>query len=163
MNIRTLLSRVATGALLVAASASVTAGEDIVHRRDAPARLVGVWHISGQPVNCATGQSLPVPPITGIIAFHAGGTSTESAPSVTPRTPGLGTWQRVGGHQFKATATVLNFDVNGFSTGSLVVRRTITLVKEGSSFTAVTRTTITDASGVATQRCTLAEAVRAAD
>jgi hypothetical protein len=125
--------------------------------------LVGVWHISGQPVNCQTGQPLPIPPITGIIAFHAGGTSTESGPSATPRTPGLGTWQRVGNRQFRAAATVLNFDVNGFSTGSVVVRRTVVLAEDGGSFTADTRTTITDASGVESLRCALAEAVRAAE
>ena len=129
----------------------------------APARLVGVWHISGQPVNCSTRQPLPVPPITGIIAFHAGGTSTESAPAATPRTPGLGTWNRVGHREFTAAATVLTFDVNGFSTGSLVVRRLITLARGGDSFAADTRTTITDASGVAVERCALAEAVRAAE
>jgi hypothetical protein len=56
---------------------------------------------------------------------------------------------------------VLNFDVNGFSTGSLVVRRTIVLAEDGGSFTADTHTTITDASGVAILRCALAEAVRA--
>ena len=80
---------------------------------------------------------------------------------MTPRTPGLGVWKKVGHRQFSASATVLTFDVNGLSSGSLVVRRTITVEKDGGSFKADTRTTITDASGTVILRCALADAVRA--
>ncbi|HKU14082.1 MAG TPA: hypothetical protein VJQ52_06775 [Steroidobacteraceae bacterium] len=161
MNARKLSGLIAAGCLAVAAAAPAVRA-DGGDRADRHVRLTGVWHISGQPINCATGQPLPVAPITGIIAFHAGGTSTESGPTATPRTPGLGTWERVGRHQFNAVATVLTFDVNGLPTGSLVVRRTITVEQGGDSFTAPTRTTITDASGIVTERCATAEAVRAA-
>jgi hypothetical protein len=128
-----------------------------------PTALVGVWNITSKPVDCVSGQLLPVPPIIGMIAFHAGGTSTEAAPTATPRTPGLGTWFRTGLHGYTATAHVMNYDVNGFSTGSLVVRREISVAKNGGSFTATGRTTITDASGNEIQRCTVNSAVRADD
>lgn len=149
-----------SGVVTVGCAAAAFAGDD---DSDKKSDLVGVWRISGQPVNCQTRVPLPLPPIDGIIAFHAGGTSTEAGPSATPRTPGLGTWQRVKNRQFAAAATVLNYDVNGFSTGSLVVRRVITLAKDGASLTADTRTTITDASGVSVLRCADAIATRAAE
>ena len=126
-------------------------------------RLVGVWHVTGQPVNCTTRVPLPVPAITGIMAFHAGGTSTEAAPSATPRTPGLGTWHWVGKRNFVAAATVLNYDINGLSTGSLVVRRKITLAPDGNSFTSANETTITDASGATFLRCADGTGTRAAE
>ena len=153
-----LLSGIAALAIGLAGSASGHGNDGPGH---GPDDLVGVWQISGQPVNCATGQALPVPPIAGIIAFHAGGTSTEAAASATPRTPGLGTWRRIGSRKFEASATVLNYDVNGFSTGSLIVRRTFTLSKDGKSLAGTGRTLITDASGIETLRCSLVEAVPA--
>jgi hypothetical protein len=159
---RKIASLLVPGLLAVACAAAALAGDHDAESR-VKARLVGVWHISGQPVNCQTRAPLPVPPITGIIAFHSGGTSTEAGPSATPRTPGLGTWRRTGKRQFTAAATVLNYDVNGLSTGSLVVRRVITLDEDGASFTAPTMTTITDASGVSVLRCADATATRAED
>ncbi|HET9862253.1 MAG TPA: hypothetical protein VFP37_02335 [Steroidobacteraceae bacterium] len=125
--------------------------------------LVGVWNITSQPVDCVSGQPLPAPPIVGMIAFHEGGTSTEAAPSATPRTPGLGTWFRTGQRSFTATAHVMNYDVSGISTGSLIVRREITVAKGGGKFTAKGRTTIVDASGNKIERCTSNEGVRADD
>lgn len=154
---------VASGLLTAACAASFAAADDHHSESSTRARLVGVWHIAGQPVNCLTRVPLPVPPITGIIAFHAGGTSTEAGPTAMPTTPGLGTWHRVGKRQFAAAATVLTFDVNGFSTGSRVIRRLITLAADGESFAARTEITITDASGVPTLRCSEAAATRAAD
>jgi len=153
-------------AVIVAALAAplVSQAGDSRSRSDdwrAPADLVGVWNITSKPVDCTSGQPLPAPPIVGLIAFHAGGTSTEAAPSAAPRTPGLGTWFRTGHRTYNATAHIMNYDVSGLSTGSLVVRRDITVARDGASFTAVGKTTITDASGNQLQRCTLSDAVRA--
>ena len=131
--------------------------------RSRPGDLVGVWNITSKPVDCASGQALPVPPIIGIIAFHEGGTSTEAAPTATPRTPGLGTWFRTGPRSFTATAHVMNYDVNGVSTGRLAIRRDITLAKGDGKFTARGKTTIVDASGNQVERCTTNEGVRADD
>jgi hypothetical protein len=142
-----------------AASAHRSQGDD----RFAFGDLVGVWNITSKPVDCISGQALPVPPIVGIIAFHAGGTSTESAPTATPRTPGLGTWFRTGARSFAATAHVMNYDVNGFATGSLLIRREITVAKGGGTLTANGRTVITDASGNKIERCTSNEGVRTDD
>jgi hypothetical protein len=149
--------------LFGAASQAGTSHSRFVADWRLPANLVGVWNITSKPVDCASGQLLPVPPIVGIIAFHAGGTSTEAAPTAAPRTPGLGTWSRTGFSSFAATAHVMNYDINGFSTGSLVVRREITVARDGGSFSATGRTTITDISGNQVQRCTVNEALRADD
>jgi hypothetical protein len=125
-----------------------------------PSRLVGVWQITSQLLNCATGQPLPVAPFQALIAFHAGGTSTESAVSATPRTPGLGNWSRTGRNTYVGGAIVLVGDANGLPNGSIVVRRDITLSADGMSFVAATRSVVTDASGVATNRCALGTATR---
>lgn len=155
---------VASGLLTAACAAPFAVADNNHSDSSTRDRLVGVWHIAGQPVNCLTRAPLPVPPIIGIIAFHAGGTSTEAGRPMATQTPaGLGTWHRVGRRQFAATATLLNFDVNGFPAGSRVIRRAITLTADGESFAARTDITVTDASGVPTGFCSEATATRAAD
>lgn len=157
------LSTFAAALLLGAASHASHSHGRPFDDRPGSGDLVGVWNITSQPVDCTSGQPLPAPPIVGIIAFHEGGTSTEAAPSAAPRTPGLGTWFRTGQRSYTATAHIMNYDVSGISTGSLIVRRDITVAKGGGTFTAKGKTTIVDASGNKIERCTSNQGVRADD
>jgi hypothetical protein len=140
-------------ALGITASAVAHDGRGYGHGQ--PARLVGVWQITVQPTNCQTGQPLPIPKFEAQIVFHAGGTSTEAAAALTPRTPGFGTWEFAQPGRYVASAVATSYDVNGFFAGTTVVRRTIVLGEDGDTFEAATRTVITDASGNAITRCAI--------
>lgn len=89
--------------------------------------IVGLWNISflidGQPVD------------QGFDAWHSDG--TEVLNDITPPAEDnvcLGTWEQVGPQTFKLYHPSFTFDINGNLTGTAIIRETVTLDKDGNSF-----------------------------
>ena len=101
-------------------------------------RLEGVWGVTIQRRDCATGAALG-PAVRALTTFDQGGTLTESngATAFAPgqRSIGHGTWRQAGGSFVDQTVTMLLFDTPantppgspGFQAGWEVTSHTYTL------------------------------------
>jgi hypothetical protein len=96
-----------TGVLLAGSS-----GFAMANSNDTSDVLVGVWAIQVTPRDCAT-EAAVAPPINSLVAFHDGGTLSESAAAFAPgqRSGGHGTWTHDRPHSYlQKFAALILFD-----------------------------------------------------
>lgn len=103
--------------------------------------LVGAWMMEvGAP---------PGPTFTALETFSAGGGSVESNNGPAGHGPGSGhgSWVRTGNRQFLSTLLRLLYDASGNYTGTVKVRRTITVNPNGNEFTGRDNVDLFDTAG----------------
>ncbi len=128
---------IALGAALFVPSSSVFAqSEDSGSARG----LEGTWLIHLTQKNCATGTAGPTFP--ALLTFARGGTTTETtaSPAFQPgqRSPGHGTWRKTSGKTYLAhDEAFILFSGGPFAAGMQIISHTITLSRDGNSFTSV--------------------------
>jgi len=112
------------------------------------ARLDGTWLTQVRIRDCASEQVV-AGPFPGVIAFHKGGTVSETGPSLpmSTRGPAHGTWERAGDHGFKVKVTFQRFDLNGFYIGTQLIRARLTLAEDARSYVAEGTFELQDALG----------------
>jgi hypothetical protein len=130
--------------------------------------LVGTWQVEVtvrfDATDCST--SPPVPfgpnPFPSLNTFHAGGTMSETGSRSSPatRSPGHGVWKQSGRKTFDARHTFQGFDANGLLASNMDIRSTITLARDGETFTGVGRLQFSDISGNVQPFCATLEGVR---
>jgi hypothetical protein len=92
-------------AWFAAALLSSFASAALAHADDdsARAKLAGAWQVRVTTYDCATGVRNPT--FSSLFAFHQGGTASETTanPALLPgqRSPGIGTWRRLGRGYFR--------------------------------------------------------------
>jgi hypothetical protein len=92
---------------------------------DAARRLEGVWRTTVTQRNCQTGAVLKI--AQGIVAYHEGGTMTESSNALGPafRSPGIGVWEKTGPATFRASFIFQRYAADGAFAGTQVISSTI--------------------------------------
>jgi len=105
--------------------------------------LAGAWTVT---VN----RPAPLPPLQSLQVFSTKGGVVEMANEAqASRTPAFGTWERIEGHLYAATAVFFRFDATGAYVGKQKINRTILIAPDGQTFTHVAQVTVYNAAGVA--------------
>jgi hypothetical protein len=126
---------VATAVVGTAASAGASSG-------DAGNQLAGAWNVTVR-------RPAPLPPLSSLQVFTSDGSVIEMAnePPAT-RSPQFGTWERVEGRLYAASAFVFRFDPQtGAHVATIKINRNIRLSEDGQTFTHVGRATTYDLNG----------------
>jgi hypothetical protein len=96
----------ALGVLLLGGVTGAMADGAPVGRSAAPAPLEGTWNVSVTPYNCATGVPVTSATFRSRLAFHGGGSMSETNFNLSfqpgQRSPGLGSWERTGPRSYRA-------------------------------------------------------------
>jgi hypothetical protein len=123
---------------VVLAGAASTAGAS----SDAGNQLAGTWSVV---VNRPAGQ----PPLSSLQVFTSDGSVIEDANEASAtRTASYGSWERIEGRLYAATARVFRFNLQtGAHTATMTISRTIRLSQDGQSFEHVARVTVADPAG----------------
>jgi hypothetical protein len=135
---RSLLGMIA----LVVATAVGTVASAGASSRDAGNQLAGAWNVTVR-------RPAPLPPLASLQVFTSDGSVIEMAnePPAT-RSPQFGTWERVEGRLYAATAFVFRFDPQtGAHVATIKINRNIRLSEDGQTFTHAGRATTYDLNG----------------
>jgi hypothetical protein len=123
-----------TGAIATAASAGVSSG-------GSGNQLAGTWVVT---VN----RPAPLPPLTSLQIFTSDGSVIEHANEApASRTDAYGSWERVEGRLYRASALMFRFDLSGTHVATLRITRNIRLAENGRSFTHAGRAIAYDLDG----------------
>jgi hypothetical protein len=102
--------------------------------------IEGLWNVEVTLTNCTTGDPIPtVQPFPAMALFARGGTFHDtngnalSPPST--RSAGFGVWNHVRGRTYEFAFKLFRFDNAAQPLGSQVVRHTVTLARDGNSYT----------------------------
>jgi hypothetical protein len=143
MKTRTLIQAFVSALALVA---TLTIGSSMAFAQDKSTEeqgnaLVGVWEEVDVPAenDCATGLPVPgTPLIRALYSFSQGGTMyvEDNAPFDGPyRSTGAGIWKRVSGRNYTYLNLHYAFDPDKTFTLSIKQKSTLTLSRDGNSFT----------------------------
>jgi len=124
---------IATGAIATtgAASAGKASGN----------KLAGTWVVT-------VVRPAPLPALKSLQVFSKTGSVIEMAnESPQTRTASYGSWERIDGNLYAASALFFRYDAAGNFVGSQKIDRTIELAEDGNTFKHVARVTVLDASG----------------
>ncbi len=157
-----------TGLGLVLALGPVWVGAESAGSDTDDSSLVGTWQLEMtvrlDAADCTTADLVPFPPnpFPGLISFHEGGTLSEFASRSPPsvRSPGFGSWKKVGKYRYKLRRTFMEFDANGLLWRTMVIESQIQLGKYGNKYKDVSRLEMTDVSGNVLKFCATSEGVR---
>jgi hypothetical protein len=105
-------------------------------------QLVGSWIATVD-----RGPSLPT--LKSLVTYTEGNTVIENAnASATVRSPAHGAWERIGGRTYGTTTEFFRYDpVSGAYAGTLKIRGTLELARDGQSFTGVAVGELRDPAG----------------
>jgi hypothetical protein len=119
------VAMIAAGAISAAASS------------DSGNQLAGTWSVT-------VVRPAPLPPVVSLQMFSSDGTVLDTSnDSPATRTVSFGSWERVEGHVYAASAVFLRFDPQtGAYIGTQKIDRTLRLSPDGQTFTHVGRATI---------------------
>jgi hypothetical protein len=125
---------VATAVVGTAASAGASPG-------DAGNQLAGAWNVTVR-------RPAPLPPLASLQVFTSDGSVIEMSdePPAT-RSPQFGTWERVEGRLYAASAVVFRFDPTGAHVATIKINRNIRLSEDGQTFRQTARATTYDLNG----------------
>jgi len=129
----TVAAAIATGVIATtgAASAGKASGN----------KLAGTWVVT-------VSRPAPLPPLVSLQVFTKTGSVIETAnESPQTRTPSFGSWERIHGHLYAASAVFFRYDAGGNFIGSQKIDRTIEVAPDGETFKHVARVTVLDANG----------------
>jgi hypothetical protein len=97
--------------------------------------IVGVWNVSVDITNCATGATIASGEAMAL--FAADGTRHETnATNPALRSPAFGTWRRLGkkNNKYQFAFRFFRFDTAGVNLGSQVIRHDLVLSADGTSY-----------------------------
>jgi hypothetical protein len=100
-----------------------------------PDPIVGVWNVSVDITNCATGATIASGEAMAL--FAADGTRHETnATNPALRSPAFGTWRRLGkkNNKYQFAFRFFRFDTAGVNLGSQVIRHDLVLSADGTSY-----------------------------
>jgi hypothetical protein len=139
MSKKTLASVIASAALMAVVGTAASAGASV---RDAGNQLAGTWVVT---VN----RPAPLPPLTSLQIFTSDGSVIEHANEApASRTDSYGSWQRVDGRLYAATALMFRFNPQtGAQVGTMKINRNIRLSEDGQTFAHAGRATLYDLDG----------------
>jgi hypothetical protein len=131
-----------TIALVVSTAVVATAASAGARSGDAGNQLAGAWNVTVR-------RPAPLPPLASLQVFTSDGSVIEMAnePPAT-RSPQFGTWERVAGRLYAASAFVFRFDPQtGAHVATIQINRNIRLSEDGQTFTHAGRATTYDLNG----------------
>ena len=136
-----------TASVIIAAASLVILPFDANASRGA-APLEGTWLTQVRILDCASKQVM-AGPFPGLIAFHAGGTVSETGPSLpaSTRGPAHGSWELAGNRTYKIRVIFQRFDLNGFFIGTQAIRADLALAKDTATYIANGTFELHDAAG----------------
>ena len=112
--------------------------------------IEGSWTNQITPRDCQSGAPLLPFTIPGLLTFHKGGTTSETAVSPggpASRSPGHGIWSRRNGTSFGGSFVFMTFSPNGTFTGMTKVTQNLQLNATGDGFYDRATVEIFDANG----------------
>jgi hypothetical protein len=110
-------------------------------------KIQGAWVLQVSAYDCQTGA--PVSNFQSLVTFAAGGTLTNVTTGGNPalRTPGLGTWEKAGGHEFTAVTMVFLFNPTGAWTATQRLSNTFEIGSNPNELTGTTEASFFDTNG----------------
>jgi hypothetical protein len=143
---------VATLALLSLLTSTIAFAESREARADAPdgqsrsqaKRLEGTWVTEVTIRDCNTGAI--VREFQALNTFAQGGTLIDTTTAVGPalRSPGHGTWEKIGGHRFRAFSLAFLFNPTNVWTGTQTVTQAIQIGDDPDELTSTATSQIFD-------------------
>jgi hypothetical protein len=128
-------------ALVVLTAVIATAAPVGASSGDAGNQLAGTWIVT---VN----RPAPLPPLTSLQIFTSDGSVIEHANEASAsRTDSYGSWKRVEGRLYAATALFFRFNASGAHVATHKINRNIRLSDDGQSFSHAGRATTYDLNG----------------
>jgi hypothetical protein len=129
-------------ALLVAGMVAAGAGSAGASGVSSGNQLAGTWVVT---VN----RPAPLPPLTSLQIFTGDGSVIEDANEASAtRTASFGSWERIEGRLYAATAVMFRFDPQtGAHIATMKINRTIRLSEDGQSFAHAARVSVSDPAG----------------
>jgi hypothetical protein len=127
---------------LIAAAAIAGTGSAATNGDKSADQLAGTWTVT---VN----RPAPAPPLKSLQTFSPRGSVIEMSnePQAT-RTPSFGSWERIRGRLYAATAVLFRFNPQtGDFLGSIKISRTIELAPDGNTFKHIARVSVLDPNG----------------
>jgi hypothetical protein len=139
MSRKTLAGAIALAAVTAVVGTAASAGAS---SGDAGNQLAGTWVVT---VN----RPAPAPPLTSLQIFTSDGSVIENANEApASRTDSYGTWHRVEGRLYAASALILRFNPQtGAQVATVKINRNIRLSEDGQSFFHAGRATTYDLDG----------------
>lgn len=110
--------------------------------------IVGVWNVSVDVTDCATGATIASGEAMAL--FAADGTRHETnATNPALRSPAFGTWRRLGkkNNEYQFAFRFFRFDAAGVNIGSQIIRHDLVLSADGTSYFSEGTTEIFDPFG----------------
>jgi hypothetical protein len=110
-------------------------------------QIQGAWILQVSAHDCQTGA--PVSNFQSLVTFAQGGTLTNVTTGGNPalRTTGLGTWEKVGGHEFTAVTMVFLFSPAGAWAATQRIANTFELGSNRDELTGTTEVNFFDTNG----------------
>ena len=138
MNRKSLVSLIALVVATTIVGTAATAGARQGHPDH---HLAGTWVVT---VN----RPAPLPPLTSLQVFTSDGSVVENANEASAsRIESYGTWERVEGRLYAASAQFFRFNAAGAHVSTMKIDRNILLSPDGDSFTHAGRATSYDLDG----------------
>lgn len=141
----TLLSLL-TSTIAFATSREASANEPDWQSRSQAKRLEGTWLTQVTIHDCQTGAIVREFP--ALNTFAQGGTLIDTTTAVGPalRSPGHGTWEKIGGHRFRAFSLAFLFNPANVWTGTQTVTQAIRIGDDPDELTSTAMSQIFDTS-----------------
>jgi hypothetical protein len=132
---RTTTTALAAAVLLSPAAASANGLDDLWWLVDP---IEGLWDAKVTITNCANGS--PTPISFDALGLFARGGAFHNADALNPLAPAMrsasfGTWKRLSARSYEFTFKLFRFDPTGAPLGTQVVWHTLTLARDGKTYT----------------------------
>ena len=143
------LFSVLAGTMALTTGPVATAGQEAGQKssNSRAKQIQGAWVLQVSAFDCQTGA--PVSNFQSLVTFAQGGTLTNVTTGGNPafRTTGLGTWEKVGGHEFTAVTMVFLFSPAGVWTATQRLANTFEIGNDPDELTGTTEANFYDTNG----------------
>lgn len=117
-------------------------------------RIEGVWNVEVTILSACGPTGVPIGTVPAMNMFIHGGLLTEAPgttlvppPPILRGSPGLGTWQHLGGHHYTAAFTFFRLNPDNTFAGTQRIAEDIELSQDADSFTSTGTSEIFDTDG----------------
>lgn len=140
-KVRTLLATAVLVVLAALFGAGAIATSAVAEpRSESDNQLAGTWNVT-------VDRPAPLPALKSVQVFTSSGSLIEMAnESQASRTAQYGSWKRIDGRLYAATALFYRFDAQGNFVGTTKINKTIELGADGNTFQHIARVGVYDAS-----------------
>lgn len=149
-SVRNLALFTALAGMMALTTGPVATAEEAAGQKSSNSKakeIQGAWVLQVSAYDCQTGA--PVSNFRSLVTFAQGGTLTNVTTGGNPglRTTGLGTWEKAGGHEFRAVTMVFLFSPAGAWAATQRLANTFEIGNDPDELTGTTEANFFDTNG----------------